>query len=222
MQVPIQQAYRPGVNKGAWTCRSGWGTALLLAAPGLLFLAAGCSSGSMAPPNIAPEAMSEQALAEYDTNKDGQVDGKELEKCPGLKSALKSMDSNGDGRLNAEEIATRLRYYVDARTGLISGISCQVLLDGRPLREAKVTFVPESFLASAIKPASGVTDTNGYVTFQTEGFDISGVQPGIYRVEVSLKDPSGQEKLPARYNTQTVLGQEVFDVRGEIVFRLTR
>jgi hypothetical protein len=38
-----------------------------------------------------------------------------------------------------------------------------------------------------------------------------GVQPGMYFVEISLMEDSGQdprETLPAKYNTQTTLGYE--------------
>jgi hypothetical protein len=189
---------------------------------GLLLAAAGCNPGSIAVPKIEPGPMSEQALAEYDANNDGFLDSKELEKCPALKGSLRSMDANGDGRLSAEEIAKRLQYYLDSGAGLIGSVSCQVLLDGRPLRDATVTFVPEKFMAAAIKPASGVSDGKGVVELKTEGYDLAGVQPGFYRVEISQKDPSGQERLPARYNKETVLGQEIGPaLREDIVFRLS-
>jgi hypothetical protein len=36
----------------------------------------------------------------------------------------------------------------------------------------------------------------------------SGVHPGIFRLQISKKDTSGQETIPAKYNTQTTLGVE--------------
>src|SRR5262245_3451268 len=48
----------------------------------------GCSSGPPAvhAPALSPEEAGRQALAEYDANKDGFLDAKELEQCPALKS----------------------------------------------------------------------------------------------------------------------------------------
>src|SRR5262245_9454796 len=80
----------PGGVRGAHRLARGW---LLLA--GMLTVTIGCSPpGTVAIPKISPESMSEQALAEYDANKDGALDAKELEKCPGLKSILKTIDTN--------------------------------------------------------------------------------------------------------------------------------
>jgi hypothetical protein len=105
-----------------------------------------------------------------------------------------------------------------------------VHLDGKPLQGATVTYVPEKFMGSSIKPASGVSDERGTVPLIVEGEKLPGVQPGLYRVQISKKDASGQETIPARYNQDTILGAEVYprkirkmgaqdDVGGD--FRLT-
>ena len=69
--------------------------------------------------------------------------------------------------------------------------ACQVHLDGKPLQGATVTYVPEKFLGSSIRQATGVSDERGSVALVTEGEKLSGVQPGLYRVQVSLKNASG-------------------------------
>src|SRR5262249_18714977 len=145
------------------------------------------------------------ALAEYDTNKDGALDAKELEACPALLSALKKIDKNNDGRLTADEIADRLTYF--QQPGMQQDVSVEVTLDGQPLAGATVTLVPEKFMGPSTRPASAVTDEAGTGTFRIEG---SGdpVAPGYYRVQVS-KNVGGRETVPAKYNAQTVLGQEV-------------
>jgi hypothetical protein len=174
----------------------------------LLLLAAGCSGGdNQAPPSLDPPQAASQALADYDTNKDGALDAKELEKCPGLQGALKKIDKNNDGRLSADEIAERLQLF--QRVGLLTSARVEVTLDGAPLGQAKVTLVPEKFMGAAFKSATGVTDVNGNAPLQVEGAYKGLVPMGYYRVEVSKKDGAGQEAIPARYNTQTILGQEV-------------
>jgi hypothetical protein len=181
--------------------------ASFLAALGLL--PAGCAGGSRSrveAPDISPSGAAAAALAEYDSNKDGYLDAKELEQCPALKGALKTIDKDGDGRLSADEIADRLTGILGSRVGLLA-LACQVTLNGRPLKDATVTFVPEKFLGSAVRTASGVTDRDGVASPAAGG--APGIQPGYYRVSISKKDAQGKETLPARYNTQTTLGQEV-------------
>jgi hypothetical protein len=175
---------------------------------GLLLLAGGCSShDSSSPPSLSPSQAASQALAEYDANKDGVLDDKELEKCPALKSALKKIDKNNDGRLSADEIAERLQIF--QRQGMLTSARVEVTLDGMALGAATVTLVPEPFMGPAFKPASGVTDGAGTAPLQVEGAYNGLVPMGYYRVEVSKKNAAGQELIPARYNTKTLLGQEV-------------
>jgi hypothetical protein len=175
---------------------------------GLLLLGIGCSGpNNVSPPALSPAEAASQALAEYDANKDGVLDEKELEKCPALKSALKKIDKNNDGRVSADEIAERLQLF--QRQGVLTSARVEVMLDGAPLERATVTLVPEKFMGPAFKQASAVTDPNGTAPLQVEGAYKGLVPMGYYRVEVSKKNAGGQEAVPARYNTQTILGQEL-------------
>src|SRR5207253_10852291 len=131
-----------------------------------------------------------------------------------LLGALKKIDKNGDGRLDASEIADRLTSFQQSGVQVLA-VTCRVVLNGAPVTGATVRLIPEKFLGDGIKPASGVTDSSGAVSLNAEG--LPGVYCGFYRIEVSKKDPGGTETVPARYNTQTVLGQEVApDMRGGI------
>jgi hypothetical protein len=178
----------------------------------LVLLAAGCSGGSPGDTRISPREAANQALAEYDANQDGALDAKELEACPGLRSALKRIDKNNDGRLTADEIAERLTFL--QRAGAQADVGVEVTLDGKPLSGAAVTLVPEKFLGPSFKPLSAVTDAIGAGTLQAEGSG-EAIPLGFYRVEVSKKNAKGQEMIPAKYNTKTVLGQEIApDVEG--------
>ena len=64
-------------------------------------------------------------------------------------------------------------------------------------------------MGSDAKAAVGTTNEGGAFEPITEGVPIPGVQPGVFRIEVSKKDPSGAETIPAKYNTETTLGVEV-------------
>ncbi len=174
------------------------------------------------PPSVDPDAAGQRAVADYDANGDGLLDAKELEKSPALRRALKSVDKNNDQRLSASEIAERIRLFQGTRIGLMT-VRGQATLDGAPLAGATVRLVPEKFLGPSFKPSAGLTDAHGYADFRAEGTELPGVAPGFYRVEVSKKDAAGQELVPARFNSQTVVGQEVSpDARGGLTFRLTR
>jgi hypothetical protein len=182
------------------------GAGLIAAA---LLAMAGCwGSGPsrVYPQGIASNA-AQKAMELYDTNKDGVLDAAELEKAPGLKAALKEVDKNGDGKISADEINARIEAWKQSKVGRLS-MECSVLHNGQPLAGATVKFVPESFLGSELKEGSGATDANGFarISMAISGpDDLPGMSPGFYRVEITK---SG-ENIPAKYNTETVLGQEV-------------
>jgi hypothetical protein len=186
-----------------------WPTPLVVSLALSLLSGCGGSSEGLMPASYSPDASAEQALTEYDTNHDGFLDAKELERCPALKSHLELIDQNGDQRLSAAEIAARIEVYQESQVAL-KNVGCQVSLDGQPLQGATVTYVPEKFLGPSLKSASGVSDDHGAVVLNTEGEKLPGVQPGLFRVQVSKKNADGQEMIPARYNQDTTLGVEVY------------
>jgi hypothetical protein len=100
-----------------------------------------------------------------------------------------------------------------------------VLLNGAPLADATVTLVPEGFLGGDFKPAEGTSDNTGFVPLKTEGQPVPGCAWGFFKVKVSKKDGAGKETIPARYNTDTILGCEVPPVGtlkdSDYVFKLT-
>jgi hypothetical protein len=93
-------------------------------------------------------------------------------------------------------------------------LRCRVTLDGEPLSNAKVVFEPEQFLGDEIKAAVG--ETNGYGDAgpvippeqRTDPRLPGGAHIGLYKVRIS-KIVNGKEMIPARYNSETILGQEV-------------
>jgi EF hand len=203
---------RPSRPPSAPTSRTGSRAARLTLLAALVLLAAGCSGGGKAGVQVSPRDGANQALAEYDTNKDGFLDAKELEACPALLAALKRIDKDGDGKLSADEIAERLTFFQQQDTQ--PDVSVEVTLDNRPLVGATVTLVPEKFMGPAAKSATAVTDEEGTGFFKTEGTDYVQVPCGYYKVQVS-KNTQGRGGVPAKYNAQTTLGYEVSpDVGG--------
>jgi hemoglobin len=93
---------------------------------------------------------------------------------------------------------------------LVSGV---VTLDGKPLADAVVRFVPE---AATADDYSGSTNADGkYV--------LSGVKPGKYAVSISKrknKEDPASELLPARYNAQSSLRVEVPQAESVLDFAL--
>lgn len=172
-------------------------------------------------PDISPAAATARALAEFDVNQDGFLDANELKSSPGLNAVGKSMDKDGDGRLSAEELRTRLTELLDTKVGLTS-VPCKVQMYGQPIVNATVKLVPENFLQPPLRAATGVSDAGGTVILKIEGETLAGIAIGFYRAEISLKNAQGEETLPTRYNVKTVLGVEVPPPQREgIVLNLT-
>lgn len=175
-----------------------------------LELAAGCSGrpSRLDPPEIPGDA-GEQAVSKYDANGNGAIDGDELNKVPALKATLSRVDSDGDGRVSAAEINARIDAWRKSRVAL-ARVAATVRRDGRPLRDAVVKLVPESFLGDAVKTAQGTTDGSGDAHLQISSDpDERGVQLGYYRVEVTKPGEDGKETIPIRYNAETELGTEI-------------
>ena len=175
---------------------------------GIVLVALGCWGRRVPMPSLSAEDASQEALAQYDRNRDGFLDSTELNHSPALGSSRKKLDRDKDGRVSGREIAERIQAYQASRVGLTVR-TVHVTLNGQPVAGATVTLVPEKFLGDALKPASGNTDARGRVSLTTQGMDIPGVAYGFYRVEISKKDAAGKETLPARYNQATTLGLEV-------------
>ena len=183
---------------------------------GLSLAAGGCSGGSSRtpPPEIDADAAAQQAISMYDTNGDGVISGKELDKCPGIKDALEHYDIKHDGKITAAAIAARIREWQESKLGTTVP-KVRVLLDGQLLEGATVTFEPEPFLGPHVATASGQTAQNGAVLLtiaadpgNPQSERKPGVHCGLYKVRIS-KQVGGHETLPARFNSNTELGAEI-------------
>lgn len=175
----------------------------------------GCSSGptKVELPSIDPAGAAAQAMETYDTSGDGFIAGDELDSAPALKAAMETLDTDGDGKVSENEIAERIRFWQSTKVGL-SSVRCKVTLNGQPLEGAVVTFEPESFLGDQVLEASDTTNFRGAASphipkeNRPNKDTPPGIQYGLFKVRIS-KLVDGQETIPARFNTETTLGQQV-------------
>ncbi len=176
--------------------------------------ACGCGTGDnrVDVPGFDPQADAAEAISAGDANQDGMLSAEELSRSPGLRAAMAAIDRDGNGGIDAVELAARLQSYVDDKIGLLS-LSCEVSLDGAPLDGATVEFIPEQFLADVLQPARGKTRRDGAGPIKLADGSLPGIAPGIYRVKIS-KRAGDREMLPAHYNEQTELGFEVSNSDG--------
>jgi hypothetical protein len=188
---------------------------LVVFAIGTSIIFVGCNSATITvrQPAINAARAGTQAIEMYDTNSDGVVSGAELDHAPALKAALTNLDTNGDKAVSAEEVTARVNAWKIMQTGMTS-VRCHVTLDGEPLAGATVRFEPEAFLGDEIKAAVGITNPFGDAAPSIPPQDRpapnvpGGAHFGLYKVRIS-KIENGKETIPARYNTDTTLGQEV-------------
>ncbi len=167
----------------------------------------GCSKSVKSfAPEVDPEEAGEDAVKQYDTNKDGIISGRELDNAASLKSNLEKIDLNGDHALTVDEIAAHIRYLQTTKQIYSRNpIRCTVFRNKELLADAQVKLVPEKFLGPKMKTAKGKTSFNGVAVLYTENPDPGdprGVAPGFYKVEITKVG----EKIPPKYNTDTILG----------------
>jgi hypothetical protein len=190
---------------------------LLLLLAGLVFMGSSCRRGGCwrPPPRINAVKAGRLALEMYDADKDGKLSGAELDKCPGLKAALARVNLGGGNYVDYEMIKARIQAWQASKLGRM-WLRCMVRHNGQPLAGAEVKLVPEPFLKTGseeLETASGTTDAKGVamLSIPLRAPEPPGVPPGFYRVEISKRGL----KIPAKYNTETILGQEVaIDAEG--------
>lgn len=188
-----------------------------------LVIGVGCSSGPsrIMPPSIDADDAAAKAMELYDSDGDGFIAGEELESTPALKASMETLDTDGDGKVSEDEIEARILVWQGTRAGLTT-IRCLVTMDGHPLEGATVTFEPAEFLKDSIQTAVAETRYTGLVSPRIPKENRPtpdtppGIQLGFYNVKIS-KEVNGKETIPARFNEETILGQQVAMDDPEIV-----
>jgi hypothetical protein len=169
-------------------------------------------STGLRPPSIDARAAGEAAITQFDTNGDHLLAGPELDRIPAIRSALGKFDSNGDKQVSAEEIASRIESWQIVPVAAIP-LNCSVRVSRQPLAGATIELIPEPFLGDQLRPARGTTDNSGFAYLSMTSDDgnmpaLSGVQCGLYKVRIA-KLNGAKPAIPAKYNTETILGLEV-------------
>ena len=194
-----------------------------------LFLMVGCNRGPspLVPPSVDAASAAANAMELYDLNQDGSIADEELDAAPALKAAMRQLDTNGDGRVNALEIEERIQAWEDSKVGLAS-VLCNVEFKGRPLVGAEVVFEVEPYLADYISSAKGKTNKFGKAKLTIPQDKLPSDAPpgmnfGLYRVQITKMD-DGKQIIPAKYNSETTLGQEISNqdaaYNSRIVYKL--
>lgn len=123
--------------------------------------------------------------------------------------------------------STMLTILLVSQSGCDQGthVSGVVKLDGQPLSEARVEFIPTS---NTGRIAIGQTDSDGKFQLATSK-SVSSVFPGEYKVKVTTSITTGTsdadlkttpEKVPAKYNKRTELARTVEDGPNQLDFEL--
>jgi hypothetical protein len=99
--------------------------------------------------------------------------------------------------------------------GLVSGV---VTLDGAPVSDAELTFIPSSSVTGGAQVSSsyGRTDSQGHYTLIYLE-DVPGAVVGEHHVQIRAADMTGRERLPKEYNARTTLKCEVKPGRNDDV-----
>jgi hypothetical protein len=166
--------------------------------------AVGC--GPSRPARIPAPPLDPVAVAEAALGGSGPFDAAALAKVPALAAALPLLDKNGDKKLSRDELVSWLTEVRDSKVAITS-LAVEVKHKGRPVKNARVRFVPEAFMAS-VKQAEGTTDDSGVSMVSIPGSEYPGVNCGLYRVEITGQGNDGKP-LAAKYNTATTLGVAV-------------
>jgi hypothetical protein len=162
-------------------------------------------------PYINADDAGQEAIKQFDANHDGKISGTEFDKAPSLLMSitLGNFNTTKDKGITAADITGRIKAWQATKAGRCGGITCTITRNGKPLGGADVKFVPEKFLGDKLPEGSGKTGSDGValITVPLIGTDDApGLPPGFYRVEVTMPDGS----IPAKYNTQTIFGDEIY------------
>ena len=150
-------------------------------------------------PDFDPNQIGDRAIELFDKDGDSSLSSAERGDVKSLESAMQRIDKDGDGKLTAAEIAARIEFYHEFRAGLLP-VYCTLLLGGRPVAEAKVTYEPAEFMGEGVLPAYGTTNSQGSTEISMAEEHrpspaLTGVQPGFYRLRVTLPDGTEVKNL---------------------------
>jgi hypothetical protein len=189
-----------------------------ISARGIFLLAivgvVGCNSGPVriTQAKVDIPSVVETVFSQYDTDQGGSLSKSELADLASVRRSWGLYDTDGDAEISREEFQQRLEAVFDRRASLVTA-SCLVMRKGKPLEGAEVRLVPEEFLSDVLPSAVGKTREDGATVLGLAEEDLPAgaprvrdlMRPGLYRVQIE----HASQTIPEKYNSQTVLGQEV-------------
>ena len=127
----------------------------------------------------------------------------------------------GIGLLSLAALAAA--YFLYPREPPHPGVTGMVTLDGQPLANATMSFLPDN---DQLEPAFARTDQQGkYTLQQTES--VAGAPPGKYKVRITTYEPAltdmdppvagVPERVPAKYNIKTELLATIEQVENNVI-----
>jgi hypothetical protein len=198
--------------------------ALLVASVVMLTAAGGCGPSKPArvvPPSLDVAGVVAGVMEQADANGNGRIEAAELATVPALVSAVSILDTDGDKAISAAELETWLTAVKNSKVAITS-LALRVTQKGKPLSGVTVRLVPEPFMGPEAKPAEGTTDATGQAALTIAGSPYPGVNCGLYRVAITGQGAGGKP-IPASSNTATTLGAAVGGMLppgGMLVFNL--
>ncbi len=162
---------------------------------GLLAVGAAGGCGPGRPPRVPAPALDPVAIV---------AAAGDLDKLPSIAAGRPVLDTDHDMRVSESELLAWFERVRRSKVALVS-VSLRVRHKGRPLANADVRLVPERCMGGTISEASGKTDRGGMGMVAIPGSKFPGVNCGLYRVQITGTGNDGQA-LPARYNSESVLG----------------
>jgi hypothetical protein len=180
-------------------------------------LFAGCSGkpSRVDVADINPSRAAGQAMELYDQDADGRLSDAELQAVPGILKWKERYDLDSDSFVSKNEIAERIEKWQSQKLGM-AAIGVNVTMNGQPVSDVEVVLKPEPYLGEALKPASGVTNSNGYAALgvalddlpealKQRGLKSKGVYVGTYKIVLSHP----RRQLPDTTSSGAPLGEEI-------------
>ncbi len=187
-----------------------------------------CNTSTLDSPVFHPRHAAEDVIAMYDSDSNGVLDANEMGASAIIQPVLQRADIDRNGEVTHTELMNRFATYVADELSMTT-FPCRLMLDGKPLAQAKVSLMPESFMGQGYEVATGTTSQSGHTVLSTPSIatsGFSGVYFGVYRLEVSKKNTRGEELVPEHYNSASQIGQEIApdlkDLERCIIFNLTK
>jgi len=151
---------------------------------------------------LDPPEVAAAIIAEFDADRDGTLSKSEIKASKSLsflsRNELHPLDVDQDGSVTNEEVEAKIQGFVEENR---ITVFCHVFYRRQPLPDAKVRFVPETFMGPTLAEATGTTNSDGLAEIE-DGGEFGGMVSGLYKVEITHPTIN----ISPEFNTKTTLG----------------